>query len=516
MTIRERITSLVFVLLILTVVAIIFALNEIGKAGETLSRIVYRDIALTDEVKIIFENKLSQQVNFERALRFASQSITKDDSFKIPFRESEEEFKRSGELIKKSFAAGDRLLSGSSTFITDRRIKAEHEKLRKMLLYALRVYLDYEEHGKIILELLAQNSTREANIETLSITGKAEELQISLDNFAEAIEIITRNSTERAMKDQELARRWVVLILVISVFVGLLLAYFITRSITVPLGEAVSIAERVAKGDKDIDIAISHEGEVGQLLVALKNMLEAVNDSEKQLKIRAEELANSNAELEQFAYVASHDLQEPLRMVASFTQLLQKRYQGQLDKDADEFIGFAVDGVRRMKQLINDLLQYSRVGRDNEQYKEIDLSLVLQDALSNLQALIEESRAQIVYNDLPCVYCMPSQISRVFQNLISNAIKFQDNNIPEIEINVIEETTFWKVSIKDNGIGLDFHFSERIFNIFQRLHAMDEYSGTGIGLAICKKIIERHDGVIWVESNLGIGATFFFTLPKRS
>jgi light-regulated signal transduction histidine kinase (bacteriophytochrome) len=226
-----------------------------------------------------------------------------------------------------------------------------------------------------------------------------------------------------------------------------------------------------------------------------------------------EELQRSNAELEQFAYVASHDLQEPLRMVSNYTQLLARRYQGRLDEDADTFIGFAVEGAARMQQLINDLLEFSRVATKAKEAQPVEMDTALNFALANLTAALDEAGAKVIHGELPAVIGDDSQLSRVFQNLIGNAIKFRGPEAPVIEVTAEQDGDYWRFGVRDNGIGIAPQYSERIFVIFQRLHTRDEYAGTGIGLALCKRIVERHGGRIWVESAAGEGATFYFTLP---
>jgi len=233
---------------------------------------------------------------------------------------------------------------------------------------------------------------------------------------------------------------------------------------------------------------------------------------ETELANKTRELAQSNAELQQFAYVASHDLQEPLRMVASYTQLLGKRYRGKLDKDADEFIGYAVDGAIRMQRLIRDLLEYSRVGSEHKSFKQTDCEVVFQQVLDNLSASIRERRAEVTHVPLPIVQANPTHLTQVFQNLIGNALKFQGDAPARIHVGARALPDGWEFSIRDNGVGIPADQLNRIFSIFQRLHGQGEYPGTGIGLAICKRIVEKYGGNIRVESEPGKGSTFYFTL----
>lgn len=254
------------------------------------------------------------------------------------------------------------------------------------------------------------------------------------------------------------------------------------------------------------------------LLVALLTALierrrAALTASEARYKALAERLASSNAELEQFAYVASHDLQEPLRMVASYTELLGEKYRGELDATADKYIAYAVDGARRMQVLINDLLKFSRIDRHSLAATSVDAAAVLEEALKALEKSIQESGAIVAHEHLPTVTADRTLFLQVFQNLIGNALKFRGEQPPAVSVNAHANGTEWVFSVRDNGIGIDPRYRDRIFLMFQRLHGRDQYPGTGIGLAICKKVVERHGGRIWVESEPGHGSTFYFTLP---
>ena len=233
----------------------------------------------------------------------------------------------------------------------------------------------------------------------------------------------------------------------------------------------------------------------------------------EQLRLQAEELGRSNAELEQFAYVASHDLQEPLRMISSYVQLLARRYKGRLDADADEFISFAADGASRMQLLIEALLTYSRVGTRELQPEKTDLNVVFDEAAANLRVAVEECGAVVARGDLPTITADSQQMLRLLQNLLSNAIKFRSGDPPRVYVSCRQAGNDWLLSVSDNGIGIPPEHRQRVFLVFQRLHGRGEYEGTGIGLAICKRIVERHHGRIWVGEGPGSGSVFHFTLP---
>ncbi len=236
--------------------------------------------------------------------------------------------------------------------------------------------------------------------------------------------------------------------------------------------------------------------------------------AEEERELLLSDIARSNKDLEQFAYVASHDLKEPLRMVSTYVQRLEKKYKGQLDEKADKYIGFAVEGVERMEKLIEGLLAYSRIARGAAQFGPVDSNTIFSLAVTNLSASIHECQAVVTKEDLPIVLGDETQLLQLFQNLIANAVKYRKPRTPpQVHVSSAREGSRYIFSVRDNGIGIDSKNYDRIFQIFQRLHSHEQYAGAGIGLAVCKRIVERHDGRIWIESVPGTGSTFFFTIP---
>jgi len=286
------------------------------------------------------------------------------------------------------------------------------------------------------------------------------------------------------------------------------------------------IGEAIHRFQTEAELA-KHRNQLEELVGQRTGELEASNlhlqkeivqraDAEASLRQTAQDLERSNRDLEQFAYVASHDLQEPLRAVGGYVKLLQHRFPDKLDAAAREYITGAAAGAERMQGLITDLLAFSRVGTQGGAFAPADLNALLSNALNNLQVTITESGAKITSDPLPTLPVDGTQIAQLFQNLIGNAIKFRSARAPEIHVGARQEKERWLFWVRDNGIGIEPQYSERIFQIFQRLHTRKQYPGTGIGLAICKKIVERHGGAIWVESQLAQGSTFYFSIPEFS
>ena len=295
--------------------------------------------------------------------------------------------------------------------------------------------------------------------------------------------------------------------IVLAIFLALILKYSFSKLILQRVNRLGDGVSAISKGNHAFNLEVVGNDEIGTLEKGFLDMRDSVK--EKIIK-----LEHKNDELQQFAYVASHDLQEPLRMVSSYVQLLARRYKGKLDEDADDFINFAVDGANRMHVLINDLLTYSRIGTKGNPFRLINTDNIIKEVLKNLSVTIEENKAEIICHSLPSIVADKSQIIQLFQNLLANAIKFKGEDTTKIKIEAEKTDEGWKFSINDNGIGMDSEFTDRIFVIFQRLHNRSKYPGTGIGLAVCKKIVERHGGRIWVDSQIGVGSTFHFIIPK--
>ena len=378
---------------------------------------------------------------------------------------------------------------------------------------------------------ISDDSGNRAEIRALSKLSGAEtdlvdyrgEKVFGVHHFIESASIglvVKMDQSEALSRLDGLGRALAVVIVAISLAI-VIVAYFVARHLIDPIARLTQAADRFSRGELNSHVVVESTDEIGTLGHTFNMMAgklqTASDDLESRVEERTADLKRSNQDLEQFAYVASHDLQEPLRMVSSYTQLLSRRYTGKLDSDADEFIGFAVDGAKRMQTLINDLLTYSRAGRDDGNYAELDSCEIVQEAMQNLGSRVDDAGAVVTFDELPSVVADKQQLISIFQNLISNSIKYRSAS-RDVVVNISAEriSNAWKFSIKDNGIGIDSAFSDRIFTIFQRLHGREEYQGTGIGLAVVKKLVERAGGTIWVESEPGEGSTFIFTVVDRA
>jgi len=345
----------------------------------------------------------------------------------------------------------------------------------------------------------------------------------SFDRFRTAVEqldarlVPARSAARDALRrNAQIVRFWVLFTGAVILLSLLLVARLLRTRMVRPLQSLAAQVRDVARGDFERPVTVDGAAEVVELAEDVEAMRARIVAELAALQAAEADLRRSNQELEQFAYVASHDLQEPLRKVASFCQLLQQRYGGQLDARADQYIGFAVDGAQRMQDLINDLLAFSRVGRMERPHTDVDCGALVERVRTDLSRAIEESEAEIVVEgELPAAHGDGSLLRVVFQNLIGNAIKFRGEAPPRVELSAERDGEQWRFRIADNGIGIDPEYAERIFVIFQRLHARSEYEGTGIGLAMCRKIVEYHGGRMWLDTDVpaGSGSTFYFTLP---
>ncbi|MGC5014672.1 sensor histidine kinase [Streptosporangium sp. DT93] len=363
--------------------------------------------------------------------------------------------------------------------------------------------------------------TEAARVNAAVNATRFNEVRASLEGLQEHLNRLHESGTAR------LDAGWQALyIALIGVAVALLVAgiaavLIVRYAVLRPLAELTDQVRAVSQGDFDHRLAVERPAELAELSGHVDAMRRRIlsewrraSDTQRKLEDQATELKRSNAELEQFAYVASHDLQEPLRKVASFTRMLEQRYGDQLDERAKQYISFSVDGAKRMQLLINDLLDFSRVGRAGERVA-IDSGVPFKAALHNLGATIEDAGATVTHDELPEVRGNRVQLTQLFQNLVGNAIKFRGQDPPEIHVGARRDGDMWEFSCTDNGIGIDGKYTDRIFLIFQRLHGRDVYAGTGIGLALCKKIVEYHGGRIWLDTERSDrpGTTFRWTLP---
>ena len=392
---------------------------------------------------------------------------------------------------------------------------------------------------EVALPAIDQARTGEVSGNTFADVERGKERFDAIRTALEDLQAPVQARRDAADADLKASQHRLQVVLAVAL-AGLVLIAFVTwhalrRWVTEPLERLGDVAERVEGGelsrsievrDAPTEIAVLADQVDRMRMRILEEYAQAVGSRAEALQARAlieeqaQDLRRSNAELEQFAYVASHDLQEPLRKVASFCQLLERRYKGQLDERGEQYIEFAVDGAKRMQQLINDLLAFSRVGRTTSDFEDVDLEQVMQQTERQVAASLEETGAVVTHDPLPHVRGEASLLVQLLQNLIANAVKVRSEAAPRVHVGVRRSATdpdYWEFSCEDNGLGIDPQYEEKIFVIFQRLHGRDNYGGTGIGLAMCKKIVEHHGGRLWLDNHrathAGTGSTFRWTLP---
>jgi signal transduction histidine kinase len=381
----------------------------------------------------------------------------------------------------------------------------------------------HHDYADLALREVAQNGTK-AYTEALIDTGAHDFMSVQDALGAQQNRLIRLSRSGRDELDAGWNTFYWVLggLALVLIATAVVFAFIVRHAVLRPVSRLAGQVREVAQGDFERRLHVDRPAELAELsdhVDAMRARIVAewrtMADGRRRLSDQAAELSRSNAELEQFAYVASHDLQEPLRKIASFTQILEQRYGEQLDERAKQYIGFAVDGAKRMQRLINDLLDFSRVGRVGGERARVDCAEALATALVNLSAQIEDVEADVAAHDMPVVVGNRLLLTQLFQNIVGNALKFRSEEPPRIRIAARRDGAMWEFSCADNGIGIASKHADRIFLIFQRLHPRDVYPGTGIGLALCKKIVEYHGGEIWVDpkSGPGSGTTFRWTLP---
>ncbi|MDC7121296.1 ATP-binding protein [Cellulomonas fimi] len=505
-TLRRRLLSLLVtagVVLALVVVGATFVLSRVVERQEAVTQTYFEAITQADGAYI-------QLVDAETSVR--GYALTGDDVTLEPYQRALEDDLSFRVLAERESARG-----ADAELVAAARAAAEAGARWN------------EEFAQPVMAHVASEGTSAVTTEEIE-AGR----ELFDDARAKAETYITLLRDRRQDAVDELSH-WmlvaalsVVLLVVAAVGVGVALWVALRRWVLEPLGDLAADARAVASGDLAHPVDATGPGEIADLAddvermrVALVTEVRAVErsraeitDAHDQLTAQAEELRRSNRDLEQFAYVASHDLQEPLRKVASFTQLLQKRYGGQLDERADQYIDFAVDGAKRMQRLINDLLGFSRVGRHGGEVSDVHLEAALAEAIDNLEERIAETGAVVTHDPLPTVRGEEALLVQLFQNVVGNAVKFRHpDRVPHVHLGARLVGDEWQLECRDNGIGIDAQYAERVFVIFQRLHAKDVYEGTGIGLALCKKIVEFHGGRIWIEPSQDVGTRILWTLP---
>lgn len=495
MSVGNLLAATIDVLLVLAVLGIGLALLANAQLDRDRN-LLLNQVGPARRTSLTLENAL---INEETGLR--GYVITHDSSFLQPYRDG---------LAREASALATLRASEPAT---GSLVAAEVETVSASTRAWQRGY---------VASALAQPSTERSAVAT-DVQGKRlfDAVRASLSRLQSVLQ--AKDSQTRDQLDDAASNLQLLLILAAVLILGGVLAagYLLRQTITRPLARLGSEARRVTSGEFSTPFQIaSGPREITAVGVEIDAMRERIVEelataeaARTRVEEQARELGRSNAELEQFAYVASHDLQEPLRKITSFCQALQTRYHGQLDERANQYINFAVDGAKRMQTLINDLLAFSRAGHSDREPELVDLNEALSTAQSALASALESADASVLATDLPAVRGNRAQLASLFQNLIANAVKFRGAEAPIVRIEAQQENGEWQLSCSDNGIGIDPEYAERIFLIFQRLHSRDTYEGTGIGLALCRKIVEYHGGHIWLDTDYSGGTRFRFTLP---
>ncbi|WP_417310481.1 ATP-binding protein [Devosia sp.] len=417
------------------------------------------------------------------------------------------------------FAKLQRLPAPSASFVTNMQGDyIDHPDPAKTYGYMLgRRHLLQDDYPELAALFAADGDAFSGTIASPSGAQLAVAKRVYFDPLDPQRFITLTQMSPRSLLAEQIAevRNNTIVLAAVLLLLELAALIWISLLLTRPVRRITLAARAVANGERDVDLTglITRRDEPGELARAFNVMVTNVAAKEQALDEKAKELERSNQELSQFAYIASHDMQEPLRMVASFLSLLQRRHADKLDAEANEFIDYAVDGATRMKLLINELLGYSRISNRTLAVSPVHLPETLQGIIKLLAPRIDELDATITIGRLPVVQADPSQMERLFRNLIENALKYHGEAKPKVSVSAKRQKTVWTFSVTDNGIGIDPAHSQKIFAIFSRLHSRDKYEGTGIGLAACRRIVERHGGTIWVDANPDGGSIFRFTLP---
>jgi len=484
-------------------------LQELQQENNTLKALYDKDITGRKQAKqelIIADKELVFQK--EEKKKRAAELIIADKELTFQSKEKE---KRAAELIiankELAFQNREKEKRSDELIIADKELAFQNEEKGKraaeLIIADKELVFQKEEKKKRAAELIIadkeltfQSKEKENRAAELIIANK--ELAFQNEEKEKRVEELGIANKELAFQNKEKEKRAAELIIA-------------NKELAFQNEEKEKRAAELVIANKELTFQNREkEKRADELILANKELAFQNEEKEK----RAAELETANKDLEQFAYVATHDLQEPLRMISSYTQLLERKYKDKLDQDANDYIHFAVDGAIRMQKLLNDLLEFSRISSRGKGFEQVDTSNILAQVISNIQLLIAENSCLITNDDLPTLIADESQIIRVFQNLIGNAIKFKKKSeFPKIHISCKKQNNMYQFSVADNGIGMEMQYHDRIFIIFQRLHSVKDYPGTGIGLSICKRIVERHGGKIWFESIVNEGTTFYFTIP---